>query len=133
MVTLSFDEVLRRLVAERDGSRDAAAARTIWQRPLNINFGNCQASAQSASRMYFDTLEEPIGVVVVSDEEFVSQQLQLSDDLTLAQLQHIRRRFAMNNHPDRVGAAYQATALSRMQMANNLIDQELERRRSHKS
>jgi hypothetical protein len=63
-------------------------------------------------------------------EEAVTLELQLSDDLGLAELERMRRTFAYRNHPDRVGPAHKAQALQRMTVANVLIDQALKAARA---
>ena len=65
-----------------------------------------------------------------SDLEMVADELGLTSDLTLEELNRIRRDFALANHPDRVAPALGAHATRRMTAANTLIDQALKRKRN---
>ncbi len=55
------------------------------------------------------------------DEEAVLQALNISDDLTIPELETIRRSFAKYNHPDKHTAA-QGLFEQRMKIANMIID-----------
>lgn len=71
-------------------------------------------------------VEEPSWINRLTDAE-IAEDIGLSDDLTRQQLQESRRRFARDNHPDRVAQEYQAIANVRMMAANQLIDRALKK------
>jgi len=58
----------------------------------------------------------------------VAEELALDPGLSVDDLQRIRRKFALDNHPDRVAPWLREEATRRMTMANMLIDQALKRR-----
>jgi hypothetical protein len=57
----------------------------------------------------------------------VDQELGLMPGMAPADLQRIRREFALANHPDRVAPALRDQATERMTIANMLVDQALQR------
>jgi hypothetical protein len=74
-------------------------------------------------------LEEPVNSVA----ESVARELQISHDLTPADLERIRRAFAFRNHPDRAVPTRKAQALLRMTEANVQIDAALKAARARRS
>ncbi|MDO9382589.1 MAG: hypothetical protein Q7T86_06960 [Hyphomicrobiaceae bacterium] len=58
----------------------------------------------------------------------IARELKLRIWHSAGQLLEIRRRFAMNNHPDRVAATMRDAATTRMSIANGLIDEALRAR-----
>lgn len=71
--------------------------------------------------------EHPPPPEIAIDEEQVREELNLSDQLTVTELQAIRRSFARQNHPD--ARTDNAPAREeRMKIANMIIDQQIERR-----
>lgn len=60
-----------------------------------------------------------------SEHEQVVDELHLSPNLTPADLKLLRRRFAKDNHPDRVAPGVREQATRRMTIANSLIDEAL--------
>jgi hypothetical protein len=63
------------------------------------------------------------------DPQTIAAELDLSPDLTIRDLERIRRTFALANHPDRLGSAQHGLATQRMTIANMLIDEALRDRR----
>jgi hypothetical protein len=61
------------------------------------------------------------------DPAALAAELGLRDGMARAELQRLRRRFALGNHPDRLGAAQRQIASRRMTIANSLIDAALRR------
>lgn len=61
----------------------------------------------------------------MSEAESVAGELRLRPRLTAKELRHLRREFALGNHPDRVPAPLRERATRRMGIANTLIDQAL--------
>ncbi|OLP44268.1 hypothetical protein [Rhizobium oryziradicis] len=58
----------------------------------------------------------------------IAEDLGLKDADDMVALQAKRRAFAMNNHPDRVDAAFADAAHTRMTIANQLVDEALQKR-----
>ncbi|MBL0374635.1 hypothetical protein JJB09_21720 [Rhizobium sp. KVB221] len=69
-------------------------------------------------------LEKPIWLDRLTDAE-IAEDLDLDEKLTARQLRERRRRFARDNHPDRVAPEYRAVATLRMTIANLLTDRAL--------
>ena len=65
---------------------------------------------------------KPAGPRSVADELHITAQMSLSD------LNRLRREYALANHPDRAGSADREDATRRMMLANMLIDREINRR-----
>ena len=68
---------------------------------------------------------EPPQPVVNKDQ--ILDELNLSDQLTIAELKAIRRAFARQNHPD-TGQGDPAVREERMKIANMIIDQQIQKR-----
>ena len=64
------------------------------------------------------------------DPAALSTELGLREGMARAELHRLRRRFALGNHPDRLGPADRAIASRRMTIANSLIDAALRRARA---
>lgn len=65
-----------------------------------------------------------------ADPDTVAGELGITDQMTMADLNRLRRAFALSNHPDRAGREDRDNATRRMMVANMLIDREVERRRA---
>ena len=57
------------------------------------------------------------------DPAAIARELGLGSRKSAVELDTLRRRFAFANHPDRVDPALRAVAMTRMQVANMLIDE----------
>jgi len=57
------------------------------------------------------------------EPEAIAQELGKLSKLNEKQLAHLRREFAMRNHPDRVSGALRERAELRMRIANMMIDE----------
>ena len=131
--TPPFDVVLDRLGRHQDLPRAASSPSRVapaggWTYPAAEA---APASAPAvAAEMYVDAEASTPNETTRSLEETVALELQLLDDLGLAELERLRRTFAYRNHPDRVGPAHKAQALRRMTVANVLIDQALKAARA---
>jgi hypothetical protein len=68
-------------------------------------------------------------VVRAADARSVADELHITAQMTLSDLNRLRREFALTNHPDRVPSAERENATRRMMVANMLIDGEMKRRR----
>lgn len=62
-----------------------------------------------------------------ADKDQILDELNLSDGLTVGELQAIRRSFARQNHPD-TGKGDPAVREERMKIANMIIDQQIQLR-----
>jgi hypothetical protein len=63
-----------------------------------------------------------------ADPRSVADELHINAQMTLADLNRLRREYALANHPDRAGSADRENATRRMMVANMLIDREINRR-----
>jgi hypothetical protein len=72
----------------------------------------------------------PPEIVQESAVDMVASELRLTRHLTRADLNRMRRDFALANHPDRVGPPLRERATRRMMIANTLIDQALKQTRN---
>jgi hypothetical protein len=62
------------------------------------------------------------------DQPSVAAELALRPEMSEEELRHIRRAFALANHPDRLLPEERARATRRMTLANMLIDAHLKRK-----
>lgn len=63
-----------------------------------------------------------------ADPRSVAAELRITAQMSLSDLNRLRREYALANHPDRAGSADRENATRRMMMANMLIDREINRR-----
>ncbi len=124
----TFDDVLKsvELNSSNDGAFRGAAS---WLKSVTLlncteqsGPRTCRGHQYSAARL------APEGSRIDDDSEF-SKLLDLSADLSVAELQRIRRQIAFAYHPDRLPNTDQKVALHRMQLANATIDGALRQRR----
>jgi hypothetical protein len=104
----------RAFVVATEG-RPGAATATPIQRLIEIFYGN-EPGRGAAERD-----------VLISMHTWVADTLQLRHGMTAADLNALRRRFALAYHPDRAAASEREQAGRRMMIANMLIDQALAR------
>jgi hypothetical protein len=65
-----------------------------------------------------------------TEDQAIAEELGLSPDLAIVDLQRLRRAFAKKNHPDRFEPARRINAARRMSIANMLIDEQMRHNRS---
>ena len=65
-----------------------------------------------------------------TEDQAIAEELGLSPDLAIVDLQRLRRDFAKKNHPDRFEPARRINAARRMSIANMLIDEQMRQNRS---
>lgn len=63
-----------------------------------------------------------------TDAQAVAAELSITERMTVGELNRLRRRFALANHPDRVDIDERDNATRRMMVANMLIDRAMKRR-----
>lgn len=71
---------------------------------------------------------KPSRVGRTADPLSVAAELRITAQMTLSDLNRLRRNFALANHPDRAGSPDRENATRRMMVANMLIDREVNRR-----
>ncbi|THF53698.1 hypothetical protein [Allorhizobium terrae] len=141
-----FQSVVERLsLEEEEKPDDASVARAYRVSGLSTGFVQDnglmqQAAADWAQDQYLDLMSDDIlqpappaipempahlGRLGASE---IADDLGLKDADDVAALQAKRRAFAMTNHPDRVHAAFAEAAHTRMTIANQLVDEALQRR-----
>ncbi len=62
------------------------------------------------------------------EPQAISDELSISERMTVGELNRLRRKFALANHPDRVERDERENATRRMMVANMLIDRAVKRR-----
>lgn len=62
------------------------------------------------------------------EPQAISDELSISERMTVGELNRLRRKFALANHPDRVERDERDNATRRMMVANMLIDRAVKRR-----
>ncbi|MFC5583630.1 hypothetical protein ACFPOD_00765 [Nitratireductor kimnyeongensis] len=67
--------------------------------------------------------EPPVAMPLATDPDEIARELGLGRTTDPKVLDRLRRDFAFRNHPDRVPAHLRANAMTRMQVANMLIDE----------
>jgi hypothetical protein len=87
--------------------------------PLDLYLAN-QKTNQKKSR--------PSRAVRAADPRSVANELRITAQMTVSDLNRLRREYALANHPDRVGFADRENATRRMMLANMLIDREIDLR-----
>jgi hypothetical protein len=70
----------------------------------------------------------PSRAVRAVDPRSVANELGIAVQMTVADLNRLRREYALANHPDRVALADRENATRRMMLANMLIDREIDLR-----
>jgi hypothetical protein len=105
----------RAFVVAADGTHAADATGTPIQRLIETVYGNDAG---------FGAAETDL---LISMHTWVADTLQLRTGMTAADLNALRRRFALAYHPDRAVASEREQAGRRMMVANMLIDQALAR------
>lgn len=72
------------------------------------------------------------GVDRLADPQSVAKELCITAQMSVDDLNRLRRQFALANHPDRAGSDERRNATQRMMIANMLIDREMKRRLSQR-
>ena len=88
--------------------------------------------AEILARIYADARSQrfPEQGVARSELEMVADELRLTAELSLEDLNRIRREYALSNHPDLVAPSRRDQATRRMTIANMLIDQAVKQKRN---
>lgn len=136
-----FDQILERLcaTAEEGGStgtraRRAGAAfdhqlRRILEGVTGAHPEKGYVAPSILNRIYDRAASaSPAPRLPPSEYELVVAELGITEDLSADDLHRVRRRFARENHPDRVPPSRRDRATLRMSIANMLIDQALKAR-----
>ena len=131
-----FAAVLDELIAQRatsDPSRTAAPSLDYLDVVEELHSGRIAISAERATAEYLELAERldlaanapgvaPGFEYPDTTPEGVARELALSGRESAAELDALRRRFAASNHPDRVIVELRQHAMTRMQIANRMID-----------
>jgi hypothetical protein len=88
------------------------------------------ATLSSPLESYLENQDKssPLRVARTADPRSVADELHITAQMTLSDLNRLRREFARANHPDRAALAERENATCRMMVANMLIDREMRRR-----
>jgi hypothetical protein len=124
------------LDVEDDGASDAARRlrnaashlQNITDRILDL--AARVAPGTKASHSYFEAASEsaPKPAGKSCDPRAVAAELRITAAMTCSDLNRLRRKFALANHPDRADLALRENATRRMMVANMIIDGEVRRR-----
>lgn len=131
-----FAAVLDELIAQRatsDYPAPQAPSLDYLDVVEELHSGRIAISAEHAAAEYLDLAERldlaanapgvaPAFEYPDTTPEGVARELALSGRESAAELDSLRRRFAATNHPDRVVVELRQHAMSRMQIANRMID-----------
>jgi hypothetical protein len=79
-----------------------------------------------------DAVAPLLEAIVDCEQDAIAEELGLHANLSISELQKLRRAFARDNHPDRLAPAQRELATHRMTIANMLIDRELRNRNAGK-
>lgn len=89
-------------------------------------------SASIESYLEHRAEKKPPRVARRADPQSIAAELSISAKMTVADLNRLRREFALANHPDRVACDERDIATRRMMVANMLIDGEMKRRHAQR-
>jgi len=134
MIVASFAALIERLMNEDAPGPlrlpdwfDAA----IEQRPATI-LAPAEASEAVVSS-YISDRESPRLDEKLTAEMMAARLLQISDNLSIKDLNRLRRTFSWLNHPDRRGANLSTQYTQLMVAANSLIDAEIAKRKASRA
>jgi hypothetical protein len=124
-----FASFLEELLTESEEK----AGRTRVAAPPSVPFtflddtltGDEPDAVDQASAAYMSLREELLAEIAApdTDPDAIVRELGLGGIRTRKALDRLRRKFAFDNHPDRVRPQWRDRAMIRMQIANRLIDE----------
>ena len=124
-----FASFLEELLTESEEK----AGRTRVAAPPSVPFtflddtvtGEGPDAVDQASAAYMSLREELLAEIAApdTDPDAIARELGLGGIKTRKALDRLRRKFAFDNHPDRVRPQWRDRAMIRMQIANRLIDE----------
>jgi len=124
----SFRKVLENRLGTETGEADSVFGGTGISLPLvgeKQHVGKISGAVEKAYAGNKQAQKRPL-----QKTRSVTEELGDLSKLNKAQLERLRRKFAQQNHPDRVKGTDQKKALARMSLANQLIDKAIEKRRA---
>jgi hypothetical protein len=128
-----LDARARAAAGAEAGAAPTRHVRTVYaidtRRESGWQSSNPLGATEALSRVYADE-SAPAPRSPACDRETIAGELRLTPELTARDLERIRREFALGNHPDRVAPLDREHATRRMTLANTLIDQALQDKRS---
>ena len=127
-----LDEIARPVAPSDEGYRrsGSVASPQFWEVLDQLSDGGGVDSAAFRDAYFADGISSPATLVdewaygqLSLEPNDIASELGLADLSSPEALSSIRRKFALQNHPDRVRPAYRDRANQRMTIANMLIDQ----------
>ena len=106
----------------------SAAVRLHQLSESDREFPTSTLSVPLQSYLEHQDKSKPSRVGRTADPLSVAAELRITAQMTLSDLNRLRRNYALANHPDRAGSADRENATRRMMVANMLIDREVNRR-----
>ncbi len=122
---LEFDDAAK---AERTRASRSAAVRLHQLSERDRELPISTLSVPLESYLEHQGKSKPSRVGRTADPLSVADELRITAQMTLSDLNRLRREYALANHPDRAGSAEREDATRRMMVANMLIDREINRR-----
>jgi len=122
---LKFDDAAK---AERPRASLRAAVRLHQLSERDREFPTSTLSVPLESYLEHQDRSKSSRVGKTADPRSVAAELHITAQMTLSDLNRLRREYALANHPDRAGSADRENATRRMMTANMLIDREINRR-----
>ena len=122
---LDFDDAAK---PERPRAVRRAAVRLHQLSERDRELPTSTLSVPLESYLEHQDKSKPSRVGKTSAPRSVADELHITAQMTLSDLNRLRREYALANHPDRAGSADRESATRRMMVANMLIDREINRR-----
>ncbi|MCW4115000.1 hypothetical protein NPA31_008540 [Aurantimonas sp. MSK8Z-1] len=108
----------------------AGSPASFWRTLSGIGAVSGGAATEAAARAYHEDrsfVSDEEETVPSTDPREIALELGSIDAMPVVELTRLRRRFAAENHPDRVPQRLRAIANTRMTIANTLIDAAIRR------
>jgi hypothetical protein len=122
---LDFDDAPK---AERPRAARTAAIRLHQLSERDREPQKSTLSVPLESYLEHQDQSKPSRVGKTAAPRSVADELHITAQMTLSDLNRLRREYALANHPDLAGSADRENATRRMMVANMLIDREINRR-----
>jgi hypothetical protein len=122
---LDFDDAPK---PERPRASRSAAVRLQQLSESDRELPKSTLSVPLESYLEHQDMSKPSRVGKTASPRSVADELHITAQMTLSDLNRLRREYALANHPDRAGPVDRENATRRMMVANMLIDREINRR-----
>lgn len=134
----AFSRMLDEFGSHREEPPAPLRLRPIGNQAYQVQFVSSPSrplNAETLGGLYLDELVYDAATMAqapppstVTDPSAIASELAITGATSIAELNRLRRSFALANHPDRLAPIYRDTATRRMMIANRLIDEAIYRR-----